>query len=331
VRHEEQWVTTDSVAAVERLLQDHGVVEPGECLTSLTVAGAGNMNVTLRARSERRSVIVKQSRPFVAKYDFIAAPENRIHFEARFYEFVAMHSQLAARMPALLAWLPQLNLLVLEDLGTASDATMLYDQPEHNSRTELLEPLTTWLAALHDLSSAIPEPELFRNRELRKLNHAHVFEIPFQDPAAVDLNAVCPGLTEASRSVRTDPMLPARCRELGEVYLSDGNYLLHGDFYPGSWLLTEQGPFVIDPEFCFMGRREFDLGVLLGHLRLADGPLAGQALRNVVSEAADWRLVEQFAAIEVLRRILGVAQLPLVSDLNSRVELIQQAASLLLS
>jgi 5-methylthioribose kinase len=54
-----------------------------------------------------------------------------------------------------------------------------------------------------------------------------------------------------------DLALKQKLSVLGSLYLSKGKYLLHGDYYPGSWFKTADGK-VIDPSF-FYGLREFDL------------------------------------------------------------------------
>ena len=62
-------------------------------------------------------------------------------------------------------------------------------------------------------------------------------------------------------------------QSLGALYLENGPCLLHGDFYPGSWVRAGGGVWIIDPEFCFFGPPEFDVGILVGHLLLAGRPL----------------------------------------------------------
>lgn len=325
------WIDAGSPESVVGVLQESGLWAAGERLEAVTTAGEGNMNVTLRVVTSERSLVLKQSRPFVARYDTIAAPEERIHVEAAFYEFARQHPRVAAMMPERIAWIPHRNLLVLEDLGPAADATTLYQHVPPDI-AEVLTPLLDWLRSLHDASSGGPPGTLFLNRGLRALNHAHIFDIPFQDPPAIDLDAVCPGLGEASRAVRSDPDVAAAARELGECYLSDGDDLLHGDFYPGSWLLTEQGPRVIDPEFCFPGPREFDYGVLVAHLRLCQSEQTDAIIARIAADESlglDGALVERFAAVEELRRLLGVAQLPLTLDCAARMRRIDAAAETL--
>ncbi len=93
-------------------------------------------------------------------------------------------------------------------------------------------------------------------------------------------------------------------------YLGPGATLLHGDFFPGSWLHDDSAPWIIDPEFGFYGPPEFDVGVLLAHLNLAG---QDDALSEHVWEAYaapggfDRSLAQGFAGIEIIRRLLGVS------------------------
>lgn len=325
------WIDKDTPNVVRELLADHNLLQD-EQIESVDVAGEGNMNVTLRVQlvsaKGPRSIIVKQSRPFVAKYNSIPAPLERIEYEAKFYELVAGNSLLKSKMPERLAWLPEQKILVLEDLGQAADATGLYQDFPAGDLPALIGPLVEWLAELHNSLRADQGNGERVNLKLRELNHEHIFVIPFLEPPAIDLDSVCAGLNAASLAIRNDERLRMCCQELGQLYLGDGPCLLHGDFYPGSWLMTAQGPKVIDPEFMFWGPAEFDLGVLVAHLHFigVDEPM--QELQPLLSkryEQLDEALVRRFAAVEILRRLLGVAQLPLGIDLDARVRLIRFA------
>lgn len=335
---EKQWLGVEAAEQVESLLVSNSLMESHETIVGLEPAGSGNMNVTLRVTLEDeaggppRSLIVKQSRPFVAKYSSIAAPLERIEYESAFYRFAQSDASIAAHMPAMLAWIPEHFVLALEDLGRAADATSLYAQYPHPELPHVVPALLDWLHGLHTVSGGRVDIDEFCNRRLRALNHAHIFEIPFQEDPAIDLDAVCPGLNAASQTIRRDAKLRSVCRELGRLYLSDGGCLLHGDYYPGSWLLMDDGPRVIDPEFCFVGPAEFDLGVLLGHLHLVGCEEAEHAIQQSLQRRSlerSWDLVQQFAAVEVLRRLLGVAQLPLPLNLEERQVILAKAASIL--
>jgi 5-methylthioribose kinase len=148
-----------------------------------------------------------------------------------------------------------------------------------------------------------------------------------------DLDAITPGLQQLAGSIKRNRTLCRRIQELGEIYLWEGEHLLHGDFFPGSWLRVESGIKVIDPEFGFAGPREFDMGVLSAHLQIS-GALGRSSVPD--SHYGHWKeldsqLVGGFGGIEILRRLLGVAQLPIRFDLQRKQFLLEQAVSQVLA
>ena len=105
--------------------------------------------------------------------------------------------------------------------------------------------------------------------------------------------------------------------------------LLHGDLYPGSWIATGDGLFVIDPEFCWIGPAEWDLGVLIAHLKLSEQPsaLSDQLIKRYGRPLND-SLLQKITGIEMMRRLIGVAQLPLEMDLTGKTALLDEARTL---
>jgi 5-methylthioribose kinase len=309
-----------SPEAIERYARDLGWIPAHESLVSASKAGEGNMNLTLRLVTPERSFILKQARPWVEKYPAIEAPAERALVEAAFYRAVSSRPSIRAAMPALLGQDPESGILALEDLGEARDYTGLY-RGERLSRLDL-EALVSYLADLH---RPFPEREpLFENRQMRALNHEHIFRLPLAADNGLDLDRITPGLGAAARELMEDPAYVARVRELGALYLKDGPSLVHGDFFPGSWLRTERGIRVIDPEFCFLGTPAFDLGVLLAHLHLASQPpeLVEKAVALYGAGPGMVSTAEGFAGAEIMRRLIGVAQLPLQAGLDEKRELL---------
>lgn len=326
------WLTVESQPQIETLLRECGVCQPDEQVATVNRAGDGNMNLTLRVRTTAQTVIFKQSRPWVEKYPQIAAPVERILQELRFYETVAEHPQLASRMPRLLGSVPEQYVMVVECLGKANDASALYRSGDAaNAFRQLLPALLIWLGELHQLAIPTERAEEFANRELRELNHQHIFVIPFSDPPALDLDSITPGLAKVAQPLARDTQLLTRLQQLGEMYLADHPQLVHGDFFPGSWLICDGKVRIIDPEFSHGGLPEFDLGVLLAHGQLLDADSSDDLLTELRShypetpKTVDWQLVEDFAAVEVLRRLLGVAQLPLQRSLDEKARHVDAA------
>jgi 5-methylthioribose kinase len=305
-------------AAIESYCRAHGFLKADEVLLSVSKAGEGNMNLTLRLSTEGRSIILKQARPWVEKYPSIPAPPGRALVEAAFYRAIAKRPELRAAMPSLLGEDPDSGVIVLQDLGEAQDFTGLYRGDRLSERE--MKVLSSYLSALHR-PTGDREP-LFENRAMRALNHEHIFRLPLAPDNGLDLDRITPGLEAAARTLRQDRGYVSRVRELGELYLTDGPSLVHGDYFPGSWLRTADGVRVIDPEFCFLGTAAFDRGVLLAHLYLA---------RQRPELSGFDSTAKAFAGAEILRRLIGVAQLPLDARLEEKEELLALSKRLVLS
>lgn len=332
-------IDVQSPESVQRPLLRLGLVNSDDRICELMVAGEGNMNCVLRVIVEspsttvRKTFIVKQSRPWVAKYPSIPAPVERISAETEFLKQTAGHPKLSQTVPRILGTLEDEHLLVLEDLGDVHDQTSCYETLGWKSLP--INQLTDWLATLHSIDPPEKDPGI---PSLRKLNAAHIFRIPFTQPPSIDLNVICPGLLEATADIRANETVKAfseflRTRYLSPAFTSKCS-LLHGDFYPGSWLSTERGHFVIDAEFCYVGEAEFDVAVLAAHVILAGGPaseIAAICDRYVHSSGQKLNdsLVGGWAGMEIIRRILGVAQLPLNETLEHRVRCLKIAEELL--
>ncbi len=322
----------EDLNSLEGYLRSHGLLNTGDVIVSVAIAGEGNMNCTVRVTTGSGTLIVKQARPWVEKYPQFAAPWNRACREAEFYKLIACQSGVAAMMPRLLHFDSEARVLVLEDLGVASDYTGVY-RGERFTSSEI-QSLAGFLSALHSGHATADGISRLPNREMRELNHAHLFVIPLVGNNGLNLDSLTPGLAAVARSLQSDAAYCRSVEELGrEIYLADGPCLLHGDFYPGSLLRSAGGPRVIDPEFGFFGRPEFDVAVFLAHLLLADAG-AEQAQvwcqSHVSSRSFDPERMLQLAGVEIMRRLIGYAQLPLHYGLDRKRELLESSRSLVL-
>lgn len=309
------WLAPGDTHTAERLLRSMSLLGASEPVDRVDRAGEGNMNLTLRVTIGARTLILKQSRPWVEKYDHIAAPWDRANVEAGFYHRAATIDLVASRMPRLLGSDRGSCTIAIEDLGVARDFFGVYaDAP---LTRDTLITLSHWLRVLHDATRDRPDSAL-ANRDMRALNHAHIFDIPLRDPPPLDLDNVSPGLALAASRLREHDPYRSRVAAAARRYLQDGPVLLHGDFFPGSWISTARGVFIIDPEFCFFGDPEFDLGVSIAHLALARRPISDAiAFVDAYGQAGvDPAQLASAAGIEVMRRLIGVAQLPLSPELD---------------
>ncbi|OAQ38303.1 hypothetical protein A5893_16065 [Pedobacter psychrophilus] len=321
----------NNLSEITNYLQLHELIKAHEVVSKAEKPGEGNMNYTLRLFVDDKTFIIKQARPYVEKYPSIAAPKERILVESAFYDHIDSHHFIKHRTPKILLSDAKHHILIMEDLGLANDYSSLY------KKGEILDLEDAKLAAVfvHELHSnfKLTKPnELMANRKLRALNHEHIFIYPFLEDNGFDLDTVTPGLQKISMTYKNDEVLKNKISELGKSYLADDNYLLHGDYYPGSWLNSKDGLMVIDPEFAFYGKAEFDLGVLHAHMHLAqqtDDVFETLNKFYVKSQNFDETLFQQFIGIEIMRRLIGLAQLPLDLDLKEKVALLEKAALLI--
>jgi 5-methylthioribose kinase len=296
-----------------------------EKIVKIESPGAGNMNVVVRVITDKRTFILKQSRPFVQKYPQVLAPIERIDTEYQFYKTIDHRGQ-ARHFPKILNYAPENHLIMMDDLGNCEDLTSIYQN--RFIKPSLLNKLVVVLSSIHKSQPTGTYPD---NMPLRLLNHEHIFVLPFLDDNGFDLETVQIGLSSLADRIKSDPLIKSIVASVGSLYLSDGDSLIHGDYYPGSWMAIEGDVVVLDPEFSFMGFREFDLGVMLGHLIMAYGD--DSALASIIDQYAepiDKQLMRQVAGIEIVRRILGLAQLPLSRTIEEKKTLLDIATQLIL-
>lgn len=314
-------------------LQNHHWLQTDESLISVEKPGEGNMNFTLRLITNQRSFILKQSRAYVEKYPQVAAPVERILRETAFYKCIKDVPSLQKMMPNLIGLDKENSVMLMDDLGKGTDFTYLYKKGETISEEDLLV-IIDFIVTLHQSINAKTAVKKIVNRKMRELNHEHIFNYPYLVENGLDLDQILPGLKEQASVVKKDEALKQIVLKLGKHYLANGNVLVHGDYFPGSWLKTASGVKIIDPEFCFFGFPEFELGVTIAHLKMADQPnaLITKALSHYKqSSPLDEELCQQFVAIEIIRRIIGLAQLPLEINLEKRADLLQEARRILLA
>ena len=313
----------EDLAALEKYLNRTGHLAPDEEIQYTEKPGEGNMNYVVRVGTNKRHFILKQARPWVEKYPQIAAPLERSKVEAIFLEKIQGISPIENCSPKVL-WVDHQNfILAIEDLGKSSDFSFLYEKGSKLS-PEDLKSAVEFLKTLHSL----PLSTFPTNMEMRKLNHEHIFHFPFNSNNGLDLDGIQKGLASLARPFQENETLKSKIATYGDIYLAQGRSLIHGDFYPGSWLSTSNGIKIIDPEFAFHGPPEFDLAVMLAHMTMAQqGKRLLKKIWKLYGAPANFDsiLLSAFTGIEIMRRIIGIAQLPLPLSIADKINLMSKA------
>lgn len=318
---------------LENYLKHQGWINKEAGIKAIEKAGEGNMNKVLRVQlHDGQAFIIKQSRPWVEKFPDIPAPSNRANIEGLYFQQTGKNEDIASYSPELLHADPDAHILFIEDLGKGSDLTYLYDK-DNVMDGNILTALMEYISALHQNFNQHESNFYIENRGMRQLNAEHIFRFPFVEDNGMDLDEITPGLADLASKYRNDKELMEQIAFLQYRYLQNGETLLQGDFYPGSFLKTDDGVKVIDPEFCFFGDAEFDLGVFYAHMLMAEQPeeIINGILEHYKKPPTFSKLLyEQYAGVEILRRLLGLAQLPLSLSLEEKEELLEKAYSMLL-
>src|SRR5262245_24244950 len=140
------WLDPNDADGIATYLRSKGWLSERETIVAVERPGDGNMNLTLRVRTGDRSLVLKQARPWVEKYDEIPAPWERSASERWFYERIAKIPIVVAMMPRLIGFDTNSRVLVLEDLGSGGDCTKIYGDAQ--LRESEIQQLATYLRAL---------------------------------------------------------------------------------------------------------------------------------------------------------------------------------------
>lgn len=320
-------------AVLQNYLREKKWLTSDEEIVDIEKPGEGNMNVVARVKTANKSIIVKQAREFVQKYPDIPAPIERIKVESDFYKLISGINKLKDFMPTSIGYDAENYVMAMEDLGAGTDYTDLYKKDVSVS-DDTLNAVVDYLSKLHNHSFPESIVSTFSdNLALRKLNYEHLFVYPLMEENGFNLDDVQEGLQAVAMKYKTDKALNEKMKVMGEFYLASGNVLLHGDYYPGSWLNVNGDFKVIDPEFCFFGTPEYDLGVMIAHLKMAQ---ISDTQLNIVwtkynqPEGFSKELTNKFIGMELIRRIIGLAQLPLELTLEEKKNLLYEARELVI-
>lgn len=321
----------DKAKEIFSYIRGKGLVSNDEKLVAIEKPGEGNMNFIKRVITTKQSFIVKQSRPWVEKYPQINAPTERIEVESRYYQLIQKESFFHDFSPQVILYDKANLILITEDLGNGSDFTSCYGSID-TLKEEHISELINYLSHLHNFSW---NPTSFpSNMKLKQLNHAHIFVLPYLSDNGFNLDSIQPSLEKLATPIKQNAALTRKIKALGDNYLEKGKVLIHGDYYPGSWLNVNHKLKIIDPEFAHFGYPEFDLGVMTAHLLIS-----GISLSDVKIILEDYRKGKEFyeklfwgfCGTEILRRLIGIAQLPLEMTIDKKRTLIRLAEDLVLA
>jgi 5-methylthioribose kinase len=267
---------------------------------SVAEVSDGNMNRVFLCHGPRGAVAVKQALPFIRAVPAWAFPLERMDAELRATR--AFAAAAPGAVPEVLHADEASKVMVMEAL--VAHRPWRHALVEGEVHPEVPSALGATLARLHHAHGpAALGAEAFREAAVRFGANAHLVattaEVVFTGPLGPHpLNRwTSPQLDALVARLRADPALTTALARLKRRFLTTAETLVHGDLHTGSVMVAreparaELAPKLIDAEWAFYGPAAFDVGVLLGHLRLAACARAGGA-----DEVADPGGVAAFCA-----------------------------------
>jgi 5-methylthioribose kinase len=301
-------------------------------------AGDGNINWVRRVRAGARSWVVKQARPTLERFPEYRASTERIVFEARWLETVRPLDR-GEVCPAVAVFDAPSRTLVLEDLGEAPrlDAVLAAGGDGSAAAARIAGFLGVVHAATRAPRGSPAARDLaarFANDEMRRLHGDHVFVLPFL-PNDFPL---APAVRARAEALWRDGALARKAAAAYRRYLEPHGALVHGDAQAGNVLLAARGAVLLDAEIAHLGDPAFDLGTLLAHLWLPAvarrapsraEPAAAAAMASYRLTAGSGIRLESdargYAAIEMLRRTLGAARVPVAEPPEAALAIVDFA------
>lgn len=311
-------------------------------------AGDGNINFVRRVRADSGlSVIVKHARPTLERFPEYEAPTERLVFEHRFIACIAERApEEAKRLPTVLHFDAAAPALVIEDLGDAPRLDAVLSGSQAPQPPEMPETVVGAMRQLGRLlgsfqrvtrGDAAALDHRFRNGGMRELHGEHIFSLPYER----DAFPLDPDVRRHADQVLARPWLLDTIGALRTQYYERRDALVHADVQAGNVLLCGEQPVLLDAEIAHVGDPAFDLGTALTqlHFQRAVARDPGPAEAALAALCAGHRegggdrdleaRATRYAGVEMLRRTIGAARVPIAQDPSLAVVVLDYAAQLL--
>lgn len=325
-------LTTETVGAYVASLNLDGMA--GD-LEAEEIQG-GNLNYAWRVKAKELSVFVKQAPEFIKCLGpSFGLPSARISYET--LALAELHAVSPSHAPRLIHFDESRGVAVLEDLV---GFVLLRDELVAGRISEhIASDLGRFLAAVRAATAGREQAVVDKlggdnNSLMRGITRDYVFTKPFvDDPTNRELSGV---LATKADALRKDASFLAAVKDAGDVFDAHRDCLCHGDLHAGSVMTDGTRAVAIDAEFAFFGPSSFDVALLVAGyvfafaaatawttpdkaaLRRAHAKAAIRAVWEACSDGTAPALPEaaKLAACELLRRVLGAASVPDLSDIH---------------
>jgi 5-methylthioribose kinase len=296
------FLDTARPATVAAYLTLRNLLQPQEHIRRIDSAGPDPRNATWRVVTNARSFILKHFREWTVNGRVPPPAADRFRAESQFNRAVRISDCVGRAVPGLLHQDARSGCLLYEDLGRVS--TSLRRSPSQ------AESLAWFLVSMHHHSQSVPAAARYRSEPLVQW---HVQRLFGDDNGS--FQASRRDYRWRSRLASAPGAAAGMLQKARGALESTSSSLVHGDFTPDNWIHSGDASSVVDAEFSFFGRPEFDVGALLAGLLVTRQPAPTiDAALGVIARGCfryDQRLVAAFAAAQLCamldERVVGDA------------------------
>lgn len=280
------------------------------------------------------------------RYPSIAFPEQRLAYEIAYYR--AHAKVFSAWVPALLGTDKSEHTFLAEDLAPAVslEERVLRDKA---FSTALIAQIGQSLGTSHRLMLGEAPTILDTPNPCMQANLPFILKLPIENPNSMRQHWRNDPLG-AERIALQKVIMPYQSRLLKisqqlieRLYADAPLTLVHGDLHAGSLFTRDNGTVsVIDAELCDIASSWFDLGILLAHGHLLSENIGTSFSESVLVQTYTdafppgnnehfLRRTRQLAGFEIIRRLMGAANVVYVQEKDVLKQLVHKACDLILS
>lgn len=235
--------------------------------------GDGNLNFVFIVQGPSGAVCIKQAPPFVRVIGSdwpLTQDRSMIEADA----LVEECRYCPGHVPAVLHFDEEEHILVMEYISPPH-ITLRNGLIESQIYPKLADHLVTLLSRILFKTSYLSMNATafrqmcakFSNKDMCALTEQVIFSDPYFN--AKNNRHTSPDLDEDVLMIQNDEDLKAEATKMKAIFIERQQALIHGDLHTGSFMVTEDSTYAIDPEFAFVGPIGFDVGKIIANFLLA--------------------------------------------------------------
>lgn len=228
--------------------------------------GDGFVNFLFRIKTQNKSMIVKQARPYLKAIDDYSIPVSRNKLE---YETLKLRNSIISQYIPNIYFVDHTNnIFIMEDVAhlnilrfQLNNMTSFYNFPKQCAEYLATSNFYTseFFLDTHIYRNLLSS---FVNSEMRKVMENVAF---IRGYFGLDYYDAEQDLILMSDQVWANDKVILECYKLRDIFMKNCECLIHGDLHTSNIFVGQNEMKIIDMEYTFMGPASFDMGYLLAN------------------------------------------------------------------